>query len=72
MHMNNTTTTYDHKALTVRHSNRCAICGHFTIKVNGQDAAAGDAVLLEHEPVLRLEGGRDAEVLVFDLARQVT
>jgi len=43
-----------------------------TIKVNGQDAAAGDAVLLEHEPVLRLEGGRDAEVLVFDLARQVT
>lgn len=43
-----------------------------TVKVNGQDAAAGDAVLLEHEPVLRLEGGRDAEVLVFDLARQVT
>ena len=43
-----------------------------TVKVNGQDAAAGDAVLLDHEPVLRLEGGREAEVLVFDLARQVT
>jgi quercetin 2,3-dioxygenase len=41
-----------------------------TVKVNGQDATAGDAVLLDMEPVLRLEGGRDAEVLVFDLVRQ--
>jgi redox-sensitive bicupin YhaK (pirin superfamily) len=37
------------------------------IRVNGQEAAAGDAVLLEREPTLRLDHGRDAEVIVFDL-----
>ena len=39
-----------------------------TVMVNGQVAEAGDAVLLEREPTLRLTQGRDAEVLVFDLA----
>lgn len=39
-----------------------------TLKVNGLDAAAGDAVLLENEAQLRLEAGRGAEVIVFDLA----
>jgi redox-sensitive bicupin YhaK (pirin superfamily) len=39
-----------------------------SLKVNGLDATAGDAVLLDQEPALRLEGGRDAEVIVFDLA----
>lgn len=38
------------------------------LKVNGLDVAAGDAVLIENEPQLRLEAGRDAEVIVFDLA----
>ncbi|MEO8154878.1 MAG: pirin family protein [Rhizobacter sp.] len=39
-----------------------------SLKVNGHEAAAGDAVLLEQEPALRLEEGHDAEVIVFDLA----
>ena len=38
------------------------------LAVNGQQLSGGDAVLIEHESVLRLDGGRDAEVLVFDLA----
>ncbi|MBK8322896.1 MAG: pirin family protein [Betaproteobacteria bacterium] len=38
------------------------------VTVNGQPLAAGDAVKLTHEPAVRLEGGREAEVLVFDLA----
>ena len=25
-----------HQAITVRHSNRCAICGRITVKVNGK------------------------------------
>ncbi len=37
------------------------------VRVNGQEAVAGDAVLLIDEAVLRLEGGRAAEVIVFDL-----
>jgi len=36
--------------------------------VNGQELQAGDAALLADEAGLRLEGGADAEVLVFDLA----
>lgn len=38
------------------------------VTVNGQPLAAGDAAKLTHEPAVRLEGGREAEVLVFDLA----
>ncbi len=36
--------------------------------INGQPLKAGDALLLEREPKLRLEDGADAEILVFDLA----
>ena len=40
-----------------------------TLRVNGVALSGGDAVMLEAEPTLRLDGGGDAEVLVFDLAR---
>jgi redox-sensitive bicupin YhaK (pirin superfamily) len=39
------------------------------LTVNGQTLHAGDAALLSDEPVVRLSDGRDAEVIVFDLAR---
>jgi redox-sensitive bicupin YhaK (pirin superfamily) len=38
------------------------------LSVNGQALEAGDAVKLLAEPELSLSGGRQAEVLVFDLA----
>ena len=38
------------------------------LRVNGHDLQAGDAALLSGEPGLSLEAGKDAEVLVFDLA----
>jgi len=38
------------------------------IEVNGQRIDAGDAVLLENENRIELGHGKDAEVLVFDLA----
>ena len=38
------------------------------LEVNGQRLLAGDAALLADEPQLQLAGGKDAEVLVFDLA----
>jgi len=37
------------------------------VSVNGHPLAAGDGARIEHEPVLRLENGQAAEVLVFDL-----
>ena len=37
------------------------------LTVNGQLLQTGDAALLEHETLVRLEQGQDAEVLVFDL-----
>jgi hypothetical protein len=40
------------------------------VEVNGQKLAAGDAALLEKESRVTLSAGRDAEVLVFDLAGQ--
>jgi redox-sensitive bicupin YhaK (pirin superfamily) len=40
-----------------------------SLRVNGVALAAGDAVLLDGETGLQLDGGRGAEVLVFDLAR---
>ena len=39
------------------------------LRVNGHALSHGDALTLDGEPLLRLEDGRDAEVLVFDLAR---
>jgi len=38
------------------------------LQVNGQVLQAGDAAKLEGESRLQLSGGKDAEVLVFDLA----
>ncbi|MCA0239891.1 MAG: pirin family protein [Proteobacteria bacterium] len=40
------------------------------VRVNGQALAAGDALTLSAEPLLRLDQGQNAEVLVFDLAPQ--
>jgi len=40
-----------------------------SLRVNERELKAGDALRLEDESHLVLEGGRDAEVLVFDLAR---
>jgi redox-sensitive bicupin YhaK (pirin superfamily) len=40
-----------------------------TVHVNGQALAAGDAALLDGEPRILIDRGREAEVLVFDLAR---
>jgi hypothetical protein len=37
------------------------------VRANGVALAAGDALKLAETPALTLEGGRDAEVLVFDL-----
>jgi redox-sensitive bicupin YhaK (pirin superfamily) len=37
------------------------------VTVNGEALRAGDAAMLEGEPAVRIEGGRQAEVLVFDL-----
>jgi quercetin 2,3-dioxygenase len=36
-------------------------------QVNGRSLAAGDALRFSDEPLLRIDGGRDAEILVFDL-----
>ena len=38
-----------------------------SLRVNGQALRGGDAVTLTHESTLVLDGGEDAEVLVFDL-----
>ncbi|HYN61810.1 MAG TPA: pirin family protein [Rubrivivax sp.] len=40
-----------------------------SLRVNGVELAEGDAARLEGEATLRLDGGRGAEVLVFELAR---
>jgi len=39
-----------------------------SLQVNGQTLAGGDAALLADETAVTLQGGQDAEVLVFDLA----
>ncbi len=38
------------------------------LQVNGQRLTTGDAALLERESQISISGGKDAEVLVFDLA----
>lgn len=40
-----------------------------SLNANGHALVEGDGVLLDGEPELKLENGRNAEVLVFDLAR---
>jgi redox-sensitive bicupin YhaK (pirin superfamily) len=40
-----------------------------SIEANGQALSAGDALALSGEPTLTLREGRQAEVLLFDLAR---
>jgi redox-sensitive bicupin YhaK (pirin superfamily) len=40
-----------------------------SVVVNGQALAAGDAAKLRGEERLVIEGGKDAEILVFDLAK---
>jgi redox-sensitive bicupin YhaK (pirin superfamily) len=39
-----------------------------TLDVNGMSISAGDALLVDAETQLNLANGRQAEVLVFDLA----
>ena len=39
------------------------------LEVNGEQLSAGDAAVMDGEAALHLAKGRDAEVLVFDLAR---
>ncbi len=39
-----------------------------SLRVNGRQLQTGDAARLDHETSLTLDGGEDAEVLVFDLA----
>jgi quercetin 2,3-dioxygenase len=39
------------------------------VSVNGRALSAGDALLLQDEPLISIGGGRSAEVLVFDLPR---
>lgn len=39
-----------------------------SVNVNGETLRAGDALMLEGEPSVALKEGKDAEVLVFDLA----
>ncbi|CAN5629289.1 pirin family protein [soil metagenome] len=38
------------------------------LEINGKKLVTGDAAMLQGEPQLSLAGGKDAEVLVFDLA----
>ena len=38
------------------------------LRVNGHSLQAGDALHLQGEAQLHIEGGQDAELLVFDLA----
>jgi redox-sensitive bicupin YhaK (pirin superfamily) len=42
-----------------------------SLRVNDRQLSAGDALRLDHETRLVLEGGEEAEVLVFDLERWV-
>jgi redox-sensitive bicupin YhaK (pirin superfamily) len=42
-----------------------------SLRVNDRQLGAGDALRLDHETQLVLEGGEDAEVLVFDLERWI-
>ena len=39
-----------------------------SLNVNGQPLSGGDALLIEGETQLKIDGGKDAEVLIFDLS----
>jgi hypothetical protein len=38
------------------------------LEINGNYLKAGDALMLEDEPLITISNGKKAEVLVFDLA----
>ena len=38
------------------------------LEINGNYLRTGDALMLEDEPLIAISNGREAEVLVFDLA----
>ena len=42
------------------------------LQVNGHHLSAGDALLLDQEPLVKVSAGVDAEVLVFDLSAHAT
>jgi redox-sensitive bicupin YhaK (pirin superfamily) len=46
----------------------CVHVARGALNVNGRALATGDAAMLDAEASLRLDGGRAAEVIVFDLA----
>jgi len=39
-----------------------------SLNINGQSLTGGDALLIEGEAQLEIDGGKDAEVLIFDLS----
>ena len=39
-----------------------------SLNINGQSLSGGDALLIEGEAQLEIDGGKDAEVLIFDLS----
>jgi redox-sensitive bicupin YhaK (pirin superfamily) len=39
-----------------------------SLNINGQTLSGGDALLIEGESQLEIDGGKDAEVLIFDLS----
>ncbi len=39
-----------------------------TITINGQQLSSGDALLIENESILKIGGGVNTEVLIFDLS----
>ena len=45
---------------------------HGEVRVNGIALGAGDALKITDTPAVRIEGGRKAEVLVFDLPDMIT
>jgi len=54
--------------LPLEHARRAYVhVARGTIDVNGETLAEGDGLKFENEPAIRLENGRNAEVLVFDL-----
>jgi redox-sensitive bicupin YhaK (pirin superfamily) len=60
----------NHKAILKLNKNRKAYVHLIegALEINGHHLKSGDALLLEDEPLITIEKGRGAEVLVFDLA----
>jgi hypothetical protein len=58
----------EHARLEIAAGRRCYVhVARGAVRANGVALEAGDALQLAETPALTLEGGRDAEVLVFDL-----